>query len=210
MDGVIIDSEPLHHRAERALLSRYQVTITDEELHSFAGMDAYQLLTGFIEKYKLPVDFQTFYLMHKENIEKVFRNSDIPATAAVHFIREVDARALPLALASSSHRDLIQLVMERLDLSEYFHVIIGGDEIQRGKPFPDIYIKAAGRLKLSPEQCVAIEDSKNGVHSAKDAGCFCIGVVNPNSGHQDLSRADKIIDNFRRLNVDSVIEWMTE
>lgn len=210
MDGVIIDSEPLHHKAERKLLARYGITITTEELHSFAGKDAFQLLNGFIKRYRLRTDFESFYRQHKENIEETFRTSHIPKTDAVELIRSLYDKGIPLALASSSHRQLIKLVLERLDLEDFFQVIMAGDEIKRGKPHPDIYIEAARRLGKAPEFCIAIEDSKNGVQSAKDAGCFCIGYVNPNSGNQDLSRADKIIHDFHSITIDELLRWRTE
>lgn len=206
MDGVIIDSEPIHHRAERILLSNYGVSVTDKELHVFTGKDASQLLKGFIKQYRLSVEFTTFYLQHQTNLEHVFKTSEIPGTDAVPLIREIHRRNIPLALASSSHRKLIQLVLDRLNMADYFQVIIGGDEVQRGKPYPDIYIEAAERLKRAPGLCIAIEDSKNGVQSAKDAGCFCVGYINPNSGNQDLRRADKIVRHFSDLNIEALLE----
>jgi len=208
IDGVIIDSEPIHHRAERILLSNYGVTITNEALHAFAGKDASQLLKGFINQYQLPVEFSSFYQQHQTNLERVFQTSKIPGTNAIPLIHEIHRRNIPLALASSSHRKLIQLVLDRLKLSTFFQVIIGGDEVERGKPFPDIYIETARRLNKAPGLCIAIEDSKNGVQSAKDAGCFCVGYVNPNSGKQDLRRADKIIDHFSNINPEDLLEWI--
>ncbi|MBN1779837.1 HAD family hydrolase [bacterium] len=208
MDGVIIDSEPLHHRAERRLLSGYGVTVTTEELHTFAGKDARQLLNEFISQYALPADFDTLYSQHKMNVEAVFRNDDIPVTNAVDLIRNLHRAGIPLALASSSHRQLIELILKRLDLTSYFRVILGGDEIKQGKPYPDIYQETASRLDKHPEQCMAIEDSKNGVQAAKDAGCYCVGYVNPNSGNQDLGRADRRITDFSTVTVEDLLGWM--
>ena len=201
MDGVIIDSEPLHHRAERALLSKYQVILSDEELHSFTGKDAVQLLNEFISKYRLPVDFNFFYKQHRENLEQVFRSSEIPTTNASFWIQALRRKRIPTALASSSHRALIDLVLERLNWKNYFDVIIGGDEIERGKPNPEIYLLAASRLGVPPEKCIAVEDSKNGVISASEAGCYVLGYKNPNSGNQDLGRSNRIIENFRSLDI---------
>jgi beta-phosphoglucomutase-like phosphatase (HAD superfamily) len=207
MDGVIIDSEPLHHQAERALLSYYGVSIDDATLQSFAGKDAHQLLNEFIIRYKLPVDFDTLYLQHRSKVEEVFSLSDIPATQAIPLIWDIFRRDIPLALASSSHRRLIALVLKRLRLENCFRVVIGGDDVERGKPFPDIYLRAADRLARPPGHCIAIEDSRNGVQSAKDAGCFCIGYANPNSGNQDLSRADLIVHDFLVSDID---RWMLQ
>jgi HAD superfamily hydrolase (TIGR01509 family) len=206
MDGVIIDSEPLHHQAERSLLLKYGVELSDETMHSFTGKDATQLLNGFIKTYRLPVEFNAFYIEHRENLERVFRNSKIPVTDAFLWIKALDHQKIPIGLASSSHRTLIDLVLERLNWKKYFQVIIGGNEIERGKPCPDIYLRAASKLGLRPEQCIAVEDSKNGVLSAVEAGCTVLGYINPNSGNQDLSHANRIFRDFKSLDIIQLVQ----
>jgi HAD superfamily hydrolase (TIGR01549 family) len=206
MDGVIIDSEPLHHKAERSLLFKYGVNLSDEELHSFMGKDATQLLKGFIKTYQLPVEFNSFYIEHRENLEQVFRNSEIPVTDAFLWIQALDQHKIPMGLASSTHRALIDLVLEQLNWKQYFQIIIGGDEIERGKPCPDIYLRAASKLGLRPEQCIAVEDSKNGVYSAAEAGCYVLGYINPNSGNQDLSHSHRIFNDFESLDIVRLVQ----
>jgi HAD superfamily hydrolase (TIGR01509 family) len=206
MDGVIIDSEPLHHKAERSLLFKYGVNLSDEELHSFMGKDATQLLKGFIKTYQLPVEFKSLYIEHRKNLEQVFRNSEIPVTDAFLWIQALDQHKISMGLASSSHRALIDLVLEQLNWKQYFQVIIGGDEIERGKPCPDIYLRAASKLGLRPEQCIAVEDSKNGVYSAAEAGCYVLGYINPNSGNQDLSHSHRIFNDFESLDIVRLVQ----
>ena len=209
MDGVLINSEPLHHQSERELLGRYGVSITDEELQSYAGKDATQLLNEFIQHYNLPVSFKDFYPEHKTNLERVFRESTLETCGAETLIQQLKDGQVPMALASSSHRSLIDLILNKLDLKDTFQIIVGGDEIKRGKPFPDIYLKAASFLECDPKTCAAIEDSFNGVQSAKDAGLFCIGFQNPTSGNQNLSRADMIIHQFSELPVQELFSIKT-
>ncbi len=87
-------------------------------------------------------------------------------------------------------------------MRHYFQHIISGDLVEHGKPAPDIFVYAANALREEPAHCVVIEDSTNGVKAAKLAGMKCIGFKNPNSGDQDLSLADMVIDDFRKVNLE--------
>jgi HAD superfamily hydrolase (TIGR01509 family) len=97
---------------------------------------------------------------------------------AVEAVRRT-AEVLPLGLASSSNRELIDLVLEAGGIAELFRATVSSEEVARGKPAPDVYLEAARRLGVAPEQCVAIEDSHNGIRSAKAAGMTCIAIPNP-------------------------------
>jgi len=80
---------------------------------------------------------------------------------------------------------------------------VGGEEIEKGKPAPDIFLKAAKRLDVGPSSCIVVEDSRNGVLAAKAAGMKCVAYKNPNSGNQSLEKADLIIDNYDSLDVET-------
>jgi HAD superfamily hydrolase (TIGR01509 family) len=98
-----------------------------------------------------------------------------------------------MALASSSTQRVIDTVLEKLALVGVFDPVVSGEEVEHGKPAPDIFLRTAGLLEIPPETCLVIEDSANGVRAAKAAGMVCIGFRNPNSGAQDLSAADAIV-----------------
>lgn len=102
-----------------------------------------------------------------------------------------------LAVASSSSVYNINLVLKAIKLERYFSLIVSGEQVLRNKPFSDIYLKTAELLNLTPEECIVVEDSTNGVKSAKGAGMFCVGYRNLNSGVQDLSLANEIVDSLR-------------
>ncbi|MGH3043716.1 MAG: HAD family hydrolase, partial [Gaiellaceae bacterium] len=93
-------------------------------------------------------------------------------------VRSLAAR-WPLGLASSSNRELIDLVLETSGLAPYFTATVSSEEVPRGKPAPDVYLEAADRLGVDPRRCAAIEDSENGIRSAKDAGMRVIAIPNP-------------------------------
>ena len=97
---------------------------------------------------------------------------------------------MPIAIASSSPRLFIEAVVEKIGIQQYFTIIVSGEEVERSKPEPDIFLKAARLLNVNPFECLVVEDSKSGTIAAKKAGMKCIGYLNLNSGEQDLSQAD--------------------
>lgn len=106
---------------------------------------------------------------------------------------------IPLAVASSSPKALIELIMDKTGLGIYFDAFVTGEEVAHGKPAPDIFLHAAGLLGVEPASCLVIEDSRNGVRAAKSAGIRCVGYHNPGSGNQDLSLADEVVRSYEQL-----------
>ena len=104
-----------------------------------------------------------------------------------------------MAVASSTNRELVEIILKKLNLIAYWQSFTGGDEVNLGKPQPDVFLLAAQKLAVAPQKCLVFEDSKNGVLAAKAAGMKVIGYQNSGSGRQDLSAADAIISNFRDM-----------
>jgi HAD superfamily hydrolase (TIGR01509 family) len=112
----------------------------------------------------------------------------------------------PLGLASSSNRELIDLVLEVSGLTQFFRVTVSSEEVARGKPAPDVYLEAARRLELPPERCVAIEDSENGIRSGKAAGMRVVAIPNPHfrPSEEALALADVTLDSLAELTASTV------
>jgi beta-phosphoglucomutase-like phosphatase (HAD superfamily) len=100
----------------------------------------------------------------------------------------------------------IEGVLAKFRIREYFSCVVSGEEVANGKPAPDIYVEASSMLGVMPEQCMALEDSRNGVLAAKRAGMRCIGCLNPNSGHQDLSAADMVVRSIAEIKVQNLLK----
>jgi beta-phosphoglucomutase-like phosphatase (HAD superfamily) len=113
-----------------------------------------------------------------------------------------------LAIASSSPLEMIRLVVQKLDIAEYFDLLLSGDNVKQGKPFPDIYNRSAALLRVVPQNCVVIEDSNNGAKAAKSANMRCIGFQNPTSGNQDLSICDLVVNSFLDQNFDNIQNFL--
>jgi HAD superfamily hydrolase (TIGR01509 family) len=123
------------------------------------------------------------------------------ALDAVHRI----AASFPLGLASSSNRELIDAVLEAGGIAGLFRATVSSEEVARGKPSPDVYLEAARRLRVDPAACVAIEDSHNGIRSAKAAGMICIAIPNPQFPPGEAVReADRLLGSIDELTVDTL------
>ncbi len=151
--------------------------------------ESYNLKDSIENLVKDDTEFRTSYFTEIEDMKAI--------DGVKNLIQMFRDRGLKTAVASSSHNSLISTVLEKTDLSRSFPEIVSGFEVEHGKPYPDIFLKTSDILKLKADECVVIEDSYNGVTAAKAAGMSCIAFRNPESGNQDLSAADLIIDSFR-------------
>ena len=138
--------------------------------------------------------------LHKEKADryiKVLTSKPIlPIDGLIELVNHAKQKGFVLAVASSSSIYNINLVLKAIGLDQYFSLVVSGEQVPRNKPFSDIYLKTAELLNLSPDACMVVEDSANGVKSAVGAGMFCIGFRNLNSGVQDISRANVIVDSL--------------
>jgi beta-phosphoglucomutase-like phosphatase (HAD superfamily) len=100
---------------------------------------------------------------------------------------------------------LVQYVLRKLEITRLFDSIISAEDVAHGKPDPEIFLTSAKRLKVSPAECLVVEDARLGVEAAKEAGMKCLGYRNPHSGNQDLSKADIVTDNFFSLDVQKLL-----
>ncbi|ASS65407.1 MULTISPECIES: HAD family hydrolase [unclassified Paenibacillus] len=201
MDGVLVDSEPIYFEIERSSFVHFGASVDDEEHHGYVGITLETMWRRVLDKHRINASLEEVLSHHKEKVLTTLARPDrLEAMPDVErllgFLQE---RQVPLAVASSSPRALIEIIMERTGLGKYFDVKVSGEEVDRGKPAPDIFLHAASLLNAEPASCLVIEDSRNGVQAAKSAGMRCIGYRNPGSGNQDLAMADVVITAYREL-----------
>jgi HAD superfamily hydrolase (TIGR01509 family) len=204
MDGVIIDSEPMHYK----VFMRYStevlgLDIRTEEYNTFIGTTNTHIFTFLKEKYCLKQAVADMVEDYEQKIEEFLLSAKeeiVPIAGVDVLAGKLYNEKLKLAVASSSAQRRIDIVVDMFDLDQYFSVKISGEGIRHSKPAPDIFLLAAKTLGIFPAECVVIEDSTNGVKAAKAAGMKCIGYNNPSSVNQDISPADLIIDSFAELN----------
>jgi beta-phosphoglucomutase family hydrolase len=201
MDGVIIDSEPIHQECEKRIFSLLRITVSDEEHNALIGATDETMWSGLGKRHNLPLSVEEAIRLKKSiYLEYLMRETSVePLPGVVQLIVNLNKHGFLLAVASSSPHEQIDFILKKFELKRYFYAIVSGEDVGAGKPHPEIFLKAADMLGVTSDSCVVIEDSHNGVTAAKRAGMKCIGFMNPNSGNQDLSKADKLIHSFREL-----------
>lgn len=204
MDGVIINSEPLHYEANQKLFDKLGFSLPINEYSNYIGISTEKMWEDLKNKYELDESLDTLTNEHKRHTHEFIKNNmygkEIPGIKKI--LEELKSNNIKTAVASSSSKDLIETVIRGFELYNYFNVLVSGEEVENGKPNPDIFILTAKKLGVNIKNCIVIEDSTNGVKAAKKAGTKCIGFNNPDSQKQDLSKADIIINKFDVLNLD--------
>lgn len=197
MDGVLVNSEPVHYRAYLMALEPWGKTFSYEEYKTYIGTTNAVILDGLIEKFKLPLTREEFNERMKEKKAYLYERDGYPGIDGVpEMLACLKEAGYSLAVASCSPYENIIRATKALGIHGYFDVLVSGESVERPKPAPDVFLKAAEALGAAPEDCLVVEDSCNGVRAAKRAGMACLGFVNPDSGGQDLSCADRLTDSF--------------
>ena len=197
MDGVIIDSEPLHARAAVLALEEFGADASIAYVQQFIGSTVYYMSERMVEDFYLNISPQVLLdtiNAKKELLKQKEGYAIIPYIIEV--IKDLHQNGMKLIIASSSQSEAIEMIMDSYQLKKYFEGYVSGCMVTRPKPAPDIFLLAAERLGVLPEECLVIEDSCNGVTAAGAAGMTCLGYVNPNSGNQDLRKAAMLIEGF--------------
>ncbi len=209
VDGVIADTEALNARASVQMFAQlYGVTVQPEDFRPFVGTGDERYVEGVAEKYGVQIDTQEAVQRRAENFFHLLQSSSLPAAPGVLELVEagrVDER-VRLAIATSGQKAKQFPVIEGTGLKlDWFDAIITGDDIDRKKPDPQIYVRTAQYLGLPPERCVVIEDAPAGVAAAKAAGMFCVAVTS-SVGRDALKLADLVVDSLLEVTVQLLIQ----
>ncbi len=205
MDGVLVNSEPVHYRAYLMALEKWGKSLTYDEYKKYIGTTNIVIIEGLIEKFNLPIDAKAFNEIMKGYKAFLYERDGYPSVDGVtEMLRSLKNAGYSMAVASSSPHENILLATEALGIQEYFDQLISGEGVPNPKPAPDVFLKAAAALGTRPEECLVVEDSCHGVCAARNAGMPSIGFVNPDSGDQDLSCATRLTKSLREVNADYV------
>lgn len=204
MDGVIVDTEPVHRYAYFKQFNELNITVTEEMYTSFTGFSTRNTFQKLKEVFVIEHEVEDL-IQRKRNIfnDAFDSKADLELLEGVEsFIKELHQNGMQLILASSASKVTIERVFNRFKLHDYFTHVVSGEDFPKSKPHPAIFEHAAS-LSIAPkESCIVIEDSTNGIKAAKAAGIFCVGYNSIHSEAQDLSEADIVINHFNELGFD--------
>lgn len=208
MDGVIIDSEPIHIQQNYEIFKEMGKELSKEVNYTLIGTNSKFKWEKLKRIYDLPYTVDDLIKLDRDFYFKhlVKAKDDLnPIEGVRELIANLSNNGLKLALASSSPVDVIKIVLEAFNIEKYFSEIVSGDFVKKSKPEPDIFIYAADKIKSDYKDCIVVEDSNNGIIAAKAAKMRAIGFKNPSSYNQDLSAADLVVNSFSELDYNKII-----
>lgn len=210
MDGVIVDTEPVHHFAYHQHFQQLGIEVTPEMYASFTGNSTRNIYERLKATYALPHDVNALIETKRSLFNEAFDlKEDLTLLHGVgDLIEELRTHDIQLILASSSAKVTIERVFRRFGLHSYFTHIVSGEDFPQSKPHPAIFNQAATFSNAPKPHCLVIEDSTNGIKAAKAAELFCIGYDSPHSKLQDYSEADIVVKDFPELSVERMHSFL--
>lgn len=197
MDGVLLDSESLYWKVNFEFFDDLGVDITHDEYNSFIGISGKKMWNYIKEKGNLSQSISSLITEEKQRKhDALAREELVPNNGLYNLLDYLKVEKIDCCIASSGLMKNVQLILEKLNVEEYFSHLVSGEMVTNGKPSPDIFLQAAEHFSTKTSNCVVIEDSRNGVEAAKSGNMNCIGYINEGSGNQDLSKADLIVDSL--------------
>jgi len=201
MDGVIVDSEPLHHKAYHLMFEEVGIEVEPELYASFTGQATLAICQTLVSHFSLSHRPEDLVEIKRQYFKDLFDNDKsfdlLPGVLSL--IQDYYNQGLVLVLASSASMANINRIFDRFDLNQYFKAKLSGADLKASKPHPEIFINAAQAAAVPPEYCVVIEDSENGIAAAKAAGIFAIAYDSPHSKAQNYQMADHVVQCFSEI-----------
>jgi beta-phosphoglucomutase len=201
MDGVIIDSNPYHKDAWMEFCRRYKVELKEEDVPRFiygktnktALADVFRKQFSAEESFRLSEEKEAIYReLHREDINLIQGLDSL--------LKALNQQGIPLAVCTNAPVANLDFMLDETGIRPYFRVLIDASQVSKGKPDPEIYLKAAQLLNIPPERCIVIEDSTVGVEAGLQAGMKVVSITTTHT-REELSHTHLVIDDFEELTV---------
>lgn len=206
MDGTITFTESFHHQAFSHVFRQYGIEFTfAEEVKKYAGAGSRKIFTSVFAERGIevsPQEIEQCIARKKELYKKIVQKADISFVPGVlEFVKKIHEKGIKSIIATgNSDLESVRLILEKVGLKEYFPDMISVTEVARGKPFPDVFLEAARRIRVPPQACVVFEDAINGVLAAKAAKMRCI-ALETTTKKDDLieAGADEVVKDYKDI-----------
>ncbi|MBS3819665.1 HAD family phosphatase [bacterium] len=189
MDGLMIDSERLYFQTEREMARKYHKTVSHKTLWKMMGRNPVESMRVFVKEVGLPLKPEEALEM-RNKLMRVKLKTELKPMPGLFTVLNTFTGHLKMAVCTSAQQEFLDIVVDQLEIRNKFEVLQSSNEIDKGKPNPEIYLTTCRKLGLSSRDCVVLEDSSNGVLSGKRAGCYVIAIPTPYTEGQDFRKAD--------------------
>jgi len=199
LDGTMLDNNPYHLRAFKKYLEKINRQMSDEEYNEHLNGRTNRDVMEYLYNRKLTDEELRPFVQEKEALyRELYKNDIAPVKGLMELLALLHDKGIPMAIATSGVQENIDFMFEHIPLRKYFKAVVNSAHIKKGKPDPEIFIKAAEALQVPPGQCLAFEDSVVGITSAKGAGMKVVAVATTHR-KEELKIADLIINDFTDL-----------
>ena len=206
MDGVIIDNNPYHKEAWSIFCNKYSLEINaGDMIHHIWGKTNEEILKFLFHNRISDTDILK-YADEKEFIyRELYKKSVKPVAGLIPFLEDLKINTVTIGVATSALSDNLTFILEHIPIRHYFTAMLNGSHVTKGKPDPEIYLKTAEALQISPENCIAVEDSFSGIKSALHAGMKVIGVTTTHT-KEELSHTHMTVHDFTQISYNDIIK----
>ncbi|WP_455365057.1 HAD family hydrolase [[Eubacterium] cellulosolvens] len=199
MDGLLVDTEPLHHQSWKTLFKDEFHRPLPSVYKKILGQKEEEVMTQLVNSINVQANVKELVKIKHQIYHDLIRRRVTFMPGARELINDLKGRYM-LALSTSSTKECADIILRKLQIEDVFDAIATGDDVREGKPHPEIYHFIRRMLEIAPSECLVLEDTENGVNSAKNAGMWCIAVPNQYTKHGDFSRANLIVESLAEMN----------
>jgi len=208
LDGVLVDTGWAHRQSWYDLAEKEGFYMSDEFFYRTFGMRNYQIIPMLLEREVPPQEIERLSEWKEQRYRELIADKLALPKGVKTLLDELKSKGFLLAVGSSAPRANLGLILERLHLHDYFDAYIIGEDVSKGKPAPETFLKAAEKLSLPPSRCVVVEDAAQGVEAGKAAGMPVVAVTTTRN-RPDLIEADIIVDSLAELQAEDFIKLLT-
>ncbi len=201
MDGVIIDSNPYHKRAWKTFCMEHGIMLSDEDMEEKVfGRTGVEALSILFDNKLTQEEIAKYVKEIDANYRVSFAKDIKPLLGLIDFLDNLKSNNVTCAIATSAPTENVDFVMEKTGVRDYYKVIVDNTGIEKSKPNPEIYLKTANLLGISPENCIVFEDSMSGIQAAQNAGMKVIGISTTHT-KEELAHTDYVAEDFNEINL---------
>lgn len=194
MDGLMLDSEELWSEVDRQVAAEYGRVYDPSLKPLFMGCEKQESARRFVDAYRIHETPETIARQRSDRILGFYRSRAELMPGLLELVTDLREWGKPLAVATSAEGAIVRIVEARFEVFRLFGAVVCADDVQRGKPAPDLFLEAARRLGVPPEASLVLEDSPNGVEAALAAGMKVIAVPNPSASPESMRRASLTVE----------------
>lgn len=199
MDGLMIDSEPIHLQAFNTVFKEFGLEFPEEENTKYVGMPDIDEAKDMVDKYPLPITAEELVKRKQTVFRRLFSQAIIPQLGLMDLLEKLQDRKYKIGIASSSALEEIEFVVNGLKINKHIDVYCSAEQVQKGKPAPDVYLLAAQKLAVQPQNCLVLEDAPNGVRAGKAAGMQVFAIPSQYTKEGDFTEADKALESLTEV-----------